>query len=828
MRETALGAYAHQDLPFERLVEELGTERSLTYPPVFQATFALQAAGGTGERPVLGEMEVEPFDAEEVAAKFDLDLVAIHSGERMDAVLVYREALFEAATAERLAGHLQTVLETMAADPGRRLSGLSLLRGTERAQVLEGWNATSAELPRACVHELVAEQARRAPDAVAVVARGASLTYGELQRRADRLARSLRRLGVGPETCVGLCVGRSPEMVVGVLGILGSGGVYVPLDPAYPAERLAYMAADSGAAVLVVESASPDVLPAFAGARLVLDAEGEADSGEGGAPPASGVSPENAAYVIYTSGSTGRPKGVVATHAGAANLLSATVRTLGATPRSSLLQTLSPAFDASLLEIFVALLSGAALHLVEREDVLSPERFGALLREREVDVLLITPALLDSLPEAEYPTVRAIGVGGERLPGETAARWSRGRRLVNMYGPTETTITATEHACEPGAEASPPIGRPVANARAYVLDAWGEAAPVGVPGELWVGGAGVSRGYLGRPGLTAERFVPDPFGAAGGRLYRTGDRVRWLASGELEFLGRIDAQVKIRGFRIEPGEVEAVLAGHPGVGEAVVVVREDVPGRLRLVGYVVPAEGAGLEPAGLRAHLAARLPEHMVPGAFVVLERVPLTANGKVDRRALPAPEAPGEAEYEAPRTAAEEVLAGIWAAVLGIDRVGVRDNFFELGGHSLLGTQVVSRARQAFGVEVPLRALFEAPTVAARPSSVGVSNRARSGTSIPRTWRSRETTCIARREWPPSSKKPSSAPTRSTRRTSAQTSASISCTAVAGARYSPLADLRSGAGSARRSTLPCGVSGISSSTTSAVGTMYSGRRPLR
>ncbi|MET0399319.1 MAG: non-ribosomal peptide synthase/polyketide synthase [Longimicrobiaceae bacterium] len=713
-RETALGAYAHQELPFERLVEELGVERSLTHPPVFQATFALHTDGGAGERPVLGEVEVEPFGADEAAAKFDLDLVVTDSGERLDAVLVYREALFEAATIARLAGHLETVLEAMAADPGRRLSGLSLLRGMERAQVLEAWNATSAGLPRGCVHELVAEQARRAPDAVAVVARGGSLTYGELQRRADRLARSLRALGVGPETRVALCVGRSPEMIVGVLGILGSGGVYVPLDPAYPAERLAWTAADSGAAVLVVDSAAPDVLPAFAGARLVLDAEGEADSGEGGAPPAGGVSPENAAYVIYTSGSTGRPKGVVVTHAGAANVLSATVRTLGATPRSNLLQTLSPAFDASLLEIFVALLAGAALHLVEREELLSPERLGALLREREVDVLLSTPALLDSLPEAEFPGVRAVGVGGERLPGATAARWSRGRRLVNMYGPTEATVTTTEHVCEPGVAAAPPIGRPVANARVYVVDAWGEAAPVGVPGELWVGGAGVSRGYLGRPGRTAEAFVPDPFGAAGGRLYRTGDRVRWLVSGELEFLGRIDAQVKVRGFRIEPGEVEAVLAAHPGVREAAVAVREDVPGHRRLVGYVVPEDGAGPEPAGLRAHLAARLPEHMVPAAFVVLESMPRTANGKTDRRALPAPEGSGAgAQYEAPRTAAEEVLAGIWAAVLGIGRVGVRDHFFELGGHSLLATQVVSRVRHALGVEVPLRTLFEAPTVA-------------------------------------------------------------------------------------------------------------------
>ncbi|HEV2735505.1 MAG TPA: amino acid adenylation domain-containing protein, partial [Longimicrobiaceae bacterium] len=533
VRATALGAYAHQQLPFERLVEELVLERSLAHEPVFQVVFALQRPGAE-ERLSLGEVETEPFGTGPGVVKYDLELGVVEVQGTLAAILSYREALFEAGTVARLAGHLESTLEAMSGDPARRLSELSLLRGGERAQVLEAWNATAAGFPQKCIHELFAEQAARTPGAAAVVFQDESVTYAELERSSDRLARSLRRLGVAPETRVGLCVQRSPGMLVGILGILKAGGVYVPLDPAYPAERLAYMLADSGAAVLLAESALQDVLPSFEGVRVRLDVSWEADSTQGEGPAAPGVSPENrvslenAAYVVYTSGSTGRPKGVVVTHGNAANLLPHAVRTFGAAPGSRVLQTASLSFDASLLEVFVALLSGAALHVAEREVVLDPERLGGLLREREIDVWVSTPALLDSLPEADFPALRTVSTGGERCSAETAARWSRGRRLVNMYGPTETTIYTTAHACAPGAAEAPPIGRPVANARVYVLDAWGEPVPTGVAGELHVGGAGTARGYLGRPELTAERFVPDAFGGeAGGRLYRTGDRVRW-------------------------------------------------------------------------------------------------------------------------------------------------------------------------------------------------------------------------------------------------------------------------------------------------------------
>jgi amino acid adenylation domain-containing protein len=700
VRATALGAYAHQELPFERLVEELVTERSLTHSPVFQVAFTLERTGGL-DGLSLGELGVDGFGGEEGASKFDLDLAFVEQGEQLAGGITYRVALFEPDTIARMAEHLQALLEAMAADPGARLSEVSLLRGAERARVLEEWNDTAAPLPGAFIHEMSAARAASMPGAPAVRAGGETVGRAELERRSNRLAHLLRRRGVGPETRVGMCMERGPEMVVALLGILKAGGVYVPLDPAYPRDRLAFMLADSGASVLLAPEHLHEGLPTFAGARVRLGVDGET-SGADDAPPASGLSPDNAAWVIYTSGSTGRPKGVVATHAGAANLLAHAVETIGAGPGSNVFQTASTTFDASLLDVFAALLSGATLHVADRETILAPERLAALLREREIDVW-----------DADFPALRTLCVGGDRCSAETAARWSRGRRMLNMYGPTETTIYTTWHEIAPGAAGAPPIGRPVANARAYVLDASGEPVPVGVPGELHVGGAVVARGYLGLPGLTAERFVPDPFGAAGGRLYRTGDRARWRPDGELEFLGRTDGQVKIRGFRIEPGEIEAVLREQPGVREAVVVVREDAPGRRRLVAYVVPGEGETPSTAELRARLGARLPEYMVPAAFVTLEKLPLGVSGKTDRAALPAPKWGAEGAYVAPRTPTEELLCRILASVLGIERVGVEDGFFALGGHSLMATQVVSRVREATGVEVPLRALFETPTVA-------------------------------------------------------------------------------------------------------------------
>ncbi|HLL48506.1 MAG TPA: amino acid adenylation domain-containing protein, partial [Longimicrobiaceae bacterium] len=471
----------------------------------------------------------------------------------------------------------------------------------------------------------------------------------------------------------------------------------------------------SGAPVLLARTPLPDALAEYAGEVVSPDADRERIDAESAGTPAVGVSPESLAYVVYTSGSTGRPKGVLVPHLGLANVAAAQARDLGVGAGDRVLQFASASFDASVFEMVMALASGGTLVLGTREALAPGPDLVHLLRDAEVTAVVLTPSALAALPPAELPALRVLMAAGEACTAELVERWAPGRRFFNLYGPTEATIWSTAAACAPGRSA-PPIGRPVASTRAYVLDAGGEPTPVRVPGELHVGGVGVARGYLDRPEQTAERFVPDPFGAdAGARLYRTGDRVRWRADGEMEFLGRVDQQVKLRGFRVEPGEVEAALLARREVREAVVVVREDAPGQQRLVAYLVAEAGEAPSAAELRAHLSSRLPEHMVPSALVVLEALPLNVNGKVDRRALPPPERESAAyAHRAPRTAAEEVLAGIWAEVLGLERVGAEEGFFELGGHSLLVTRVVSRVREAFGVEVPLRALFEASTVAA------------------------------------------------------------------------------------------------------------------
>ncbi len=722
-RERVLEAQMHQDVPFERLVEELRVERSLSHTPLFQVMFSLSGARGRAA-PALGELEVEELWIAGGETAFDLGLVVTEEGGRLAGDVDFRAGLFDGATVERMAGHLRILLEGMLADPGLPVSGLPLLAPGEREQVVEGWSVgTVGSRPPACLHELFAEQAARTPGAPALVHGETGLTYAELEARARSLAGVLRARGIGPEVRAGVCMERGVDAVVALLGVLEAGGVYVPLDPAYPAERLAFMLADSGARVVLTAARFAGRLPEFDGEIVALDTPGENDDAadEGGNavagcplfPVPCSLAPDHLAYVVYTSGSTGTPKGVMVSHGAATGLLSEAVETFGAGPGSRVVQTASLSFDASLLEVFLALLSGAALHVADRETVLSGTALGTLLREREIDVWVSTPPLLESLPDTDFPALRTVSTGGERCTAELAARWSAGRRLLNMYGPTEATIYATGHPCAAGAPQAPPIGRPVAGARAYVLDRRGEPVPAGVPGELYLGGAGLARGYLGRPGLTAGRFVPDGVsGAAGARLYRTGDRARWLASGELEFLGRVDEQVKLRGLRIEPGEVEAALLEHPGVRAAAVAVREDAPGRRALVAYVAAADG-DVSAAEVRERARRRLPEYMVPAAVVVLEALPLTPAGKLDRRALPAPAEAGGEGYVAPRTPAEQVLAGIFAEVLGLERVGAHDGFFELGGHSLLATRVASRVPGALGVELPLRALFEAPTVA-------------------------------------------------------------------------------------------------------------------
>ena len=727
VREGALGAYAHQEVPFERLVEELKVERDLSRSPLVQVTLALHNT--PGEEPELAGVRAEWLGLEQDTAKFDLSLDAFEeSGGALRLAADYRTDLFERGTVERLVEHLRRVLAGAAAAPERRIGELELLADDEREQVARWGSAARAPYAGdATLHGLFQAQAARTPGAAAVTFEERSLTYAELDRGANRLAHRLRALGVGPETRVGVCLERGPEMVVALLAVLKAGGAYVPLDPAYPAGRLAFLAEDSGLAALVTEERLAAAFPRGGEARVLLDRDAAEIARESDLPPPdAGVPPEGLAYVIYTSGSTGRPKGVQVTHANVIRLFESTREWFGFGAEDVWTLFHSFAFDFSVWEMWGALLHGGRLvvvpHLVSR----SPEEFHRLLVSERVTVLSQTPSAFRQLVQADLaPGVPAGGLalrrvvfGGEALEPGSLREWvdrhgADRPALVNMYGITETTVHVTFHPvarADVAAAAVSPIGRPIPDLAVRVLDGRLQPVPAGVPGELYVGGAGVARGYLGRPGLTAERFVPDPFAAEpGARLYRSGDRVRWRADGSLEYRGRVDHQVKLRGFRIEPGEVEAALLRQPGVREAVVVVRDDAAGGPRLVGYVA-ADGEG---SGLRERLKAELPEPLVPAAVVVLERLPLTPNGKTDRAALPAPDwGRPEGEYVAPRTPLEELLAGIWAEVLGVERVGVHDGFFDLGGHSLLVKRLLFRIGEVVPVEIPVRALFAAPTV--------------------------------------------------------------------------------------------------------------------
>ncbi|RKH09839.1 amino acid adenylation domain-containing protein [Corallococcus sp. CA053C] len=737
VREVTLGAYAHQDVPFEKLVEELAPVRDLRRPPLFQVMFVLQNTPMPAL--ALGEATLEPLPFAQTVAKFELTLSLEETAEGLRGSLEYNTDLFDAATVERMAGHYRTLLEGLVAEPGQTLSRLPLLTEGERHQLVVAWNQTRTALPREHgIAALFEAQVARTPDAVAVVFGDQRLTYRELDRRANQLGHHLKSRGVGPEVLVGLCVERSVELVVGLLGILKAGGAYLPLDPGYPQERLAFLLEDTGTPLVLAQRHLVEKLPAKRPPVLALDAEWDAIATARTDAPVSGAGPESLAYVIYTSGSTGRPKGVCVLHRGVVRL----VKETGYARFSAeevFLQVAPLSFDASTFEIWGALLNGGRLV------VFPPERptltaLGETVKREGVTTLWLTASLfntmVDEQPEALRP-LRQLLAGGEALSVPHVKRALTalpGVRLINGYGPTESTTFACCHTLtEADLVGSIPIGRPIANTVAYVLDRHGSPVPIGVAGELHLGGDGVARGYLNRPELTAERFVPDPFSSdAQATLYKTGDVVRYRADGVLEFLGRADHQVKLRGFRIELGEIESVLAKHPQVREAAVVVREDVPGDKRLVAYVVASTAAGRSASEvLRAHLRDTLPEHMVPTAFVELPALPLTANGKLDRKALPPPDmtqADAHRTYVAPRTPVEETLATLWAEVLRVPRVGSTDSFFELGGHSLLAMQVLSRMRAAFGVDIPLRALFEAPTVAALGERVETALR--SGTS--------------------------------------------------------------------------------------------------
>ncbi|NOJ91140.1 amino acid adenylation domain-containing protein, partial [Myxococcus xanthus] len=726
VRERTLGAYEHQDLPFEKLVEHLQPERNLGRSALFQVLFVLQNAPvGPLALPGLTVKPMGLIDKE--AARFELSLSLGETPRGFEGLLQFSTDLFTVATAERMVFHLEQVLKAVTTRPASRLSEIPLLADAERHQVLVEWNGSATALPWEAVHRRVEHHAERTPEAPAVRCEERVLTYRQLEAQANQVAHQLRGMGVGAEVPVALCLERGVEWVVAMLGILKAGGAYVPLDPSQPESRLRALVEEVAAPVVVTQTRYAATFEGLSARRVEMDGDAARLEAQPTEAPRVAVHPEQLAYVLFTSGSTGRSKGVAVTHGQLANYVEAANARLGLAEctRFALVSTL--AADLGNTVLYAALWTGGLLHVLTQERASSAAGVEEYFQRHGVECLKVVPSHLAALmsgaaPGQVLPTKRLV-VGGEAASWsllEQVAALAPGCEVHNHYGPTETTVGVLAGRVElPRRAESPatvPLGRPMGNTRVYVLDGSLRPVPVGVGGELYVGGAQVTRGYVGRPELTAERYVPDPYsGEAGARMYRTGDKVRWLGDGRLEFIGRTDFQVKVRGFRVEPGEVAAVLRAHPDVQDAVVVAREEVPGDKRLVGYAVRTARAAPDIAALRAFLQQRLPGYMVPSALVVLDALPLTPNGKVDWRALPVPDvsARGPASaYEAPASPMEESLAAVWAHVLRVERVGREDDFFALGGHSLLATQVVARVRAVLGVEVPLRAVFEAPTL--------------------------------------------------------------------------------------------------------------------
>jgi amino acid adenylation domain-containing protein len=630
--------------------------------------------------------------------------------------LTYERRRFDDAVADRLLRQVRTFLEGIAARPEQTVSGVPLLSDAALRQMLVEWNDTqTGERHDRPIHQLFEAQVERTPDTLAVVSGEERLSYAGLNARANQLAHYLRRLGVGPGVLVGLCIRRSPEMIVGILGVMKAGGAYVPLDPSYPFERLTYMLSDARPPVLLSQECLAEELPSYHGKIVCLDSEWEQVARESASNPRSLAGSDHLAYVIYTSGSTGKPKGVMVQHRGVCNSSDFYARVIAMPPGSRMLQLTSLGFDMSIFDIVPALISGLTLCLAPQTPPLGAD-LQRLLEDLSIEIISFPPSVLATLPLVGLPTLRYIGVAGEAISAELVSKWSPGRRLYNAYGPAEGSIWVAGTFLD--GSGPPVIGRPIDNIRLYVLDPQLRPVPVGVPGELCIGGIGVTWGYLRQPGVTADKYVPDPFSTQpGARLYRTGDLARYLADGSLDFLGRTDTQVKIRGFRIELGEIEAVLGRHPSVREVVVLAREDAPGDKRLVAYLLPHDDRAPAVEELQDYLRRKLPENMVPSAFVFLDAFPLSPNGKIERRALPAPEAERPDLHESfvpPRNPVEEALAAIWTDVLKLDKVGVHDNFFRLGGHSLLATQVVSRVRDALQADITLPQFFDAPTIEA------------------------------------------------------------------------------------------------------------------
>jgi amino acid adenylation domain-containing protein len=723
VRETALDAYTHQDVPFERLVEELAPERDMSRTPLFQVTFVLQNVPDAALE--MEGLKTSSVPLESHSAKFDLTLFVSESAQGLQTNWEYAIDLFDAVTIKRMARHFERLLEAVVADPDRRISDLPILTDAEKHQLLVEWNDTKKNYPKdKCLHQLFEEQVKRAPDSVAVIFEDQRLTYEELNTRANQLAHYLKKLRVGPEMLVGICMDRSLDTVVALLGVLKAGGAYLPLDSSYPAARLDYMLKNSGAEVLLTLRKLAQQLPPFEGRIVCLDQDRQKIIGESGENPSVEVETSNLAYIIYTSGSTGQPKGVMVPHGAVGNHMMWMREKFPLGKHDRVAQRTSLSFDASVWELFAPLIDGAQLVLAPPEVARDAESLIHFVQKEKITILQVVPALLQILVELDMKqctSLRRVFCGGEPLSADLCTRFGRQLTapLINVYGPTETAIDATAYVYSAKDFSDwVAIGRPIANTQVYILDEYLNPVPIGVVGEIYIGGDGVARGYLNQPELTAEKFITHSFdGETAKRLYRTGDLARYRPDGNIEYLGRRDNQVKIRGYRIEPREIEAVLNQHVHIRESVVIAREDTPGDKRPVAYIVPVvPNSAPSTNELRGFLCQKLPEYMIPSAFVFLDSLPLTPNGKLNRQALPMPKQTRpelDEAFSVPRTPVEELLANIWAKVLKLGRVGIYDNFFQLGGHSLLAAQVVNRLRSHLKLELPLRRLFEKPTIA-------------------------------------------------------------------------------------------------------------------
>lgn len=720
VKEVAIGAYSNQDLPFEKLVELLHPERSLSHHPLFQVVFSLQNT--PNETLVLPDLKFSQLPLDNSTTKFDLEFQLWEASEEIKGQITYSTDLFDETTITRMLGHFQTLLEGIVANPQQSLSELPLLTGGERNQLLVKWNNTQTDYPKSCIHRLFEMQVQQTPNAVAVVYENEKLTYWELNERANQLAHYLQKAGVIPDALIGICAERSLEMIIGVLGILKAGGAYLPLDPNYPDERLNFMLEDAQISILLTHSSIKIQNLANNAPRIIcFDKDAKVINQESKQNPNSGVTPKNLAYVIYTSGSTGMPKGVLVQHQGLGNLWQAQVNTFNLNSCSRILQFASLSFDASIFEIIMALLIGATLYLVRKEFLLPGKALIKLLSEKAITHITLPPSVLAMLPIQELPALQTIISAGEACSPNTIKPWIFGRQVFNAYGLTEATVWSTIVQIINSNQSS--IGRPIANTQIYILDSHLQPVPIGIPGELYIGGDGLARGYLNRPELTDQKFIPNPFkNKAGTHIYKTGDLATFQADGNIKYLGRIDEQVKVRGFRIELGEIEATLKQHSFVQEAVVVVKKDLADNKHLVAYVVQNSEQLLIAATtdksslLREFLQKKLPYYMIPVSFFVLDLLPITPNGKVDRRKLIIDahcHKPLEKDLIAPRTSTESILATIWTELLELERVGVHDNFFEVGGDSLLAVRLMSQVQEQFHQELPLSTLFLNSTIA-------------------------------------------------------------------------------------------------------------------